>query len=84
MTEAAANVWFANAFRMMREQIITGMDLARSLSRRRQHERSQVVLAEHQGIIEAIARDDPEGARAAMRSHIDFARTRILGELTRS
>jgi DNA-binding FadR family transcriptional regulator len=80
VAEAAANDWFADTMRMMQEQVRVGMELARSLSRRRQHERSQIIPSEHAAIIEAIARHAPEEARRTMRAHIEFARTRILGE----
>ena len=52
------------------------------LSLRRSHERLLLVRAEHSRIVEAIRAEDAEGARAAMRAHIEAARARVLTDRT--
>jgi DNA-binding FadR family transcriptional regulator len=45
---------------------------------RRSRVRLETVQGEHTAIVEAIRAEDSEGARAAMRTHINNARARIL------
>jgi GntR family transcriptional regulator, transcriptional repressor for pyruvate dehydrogenase complex len=59
-----------------------GMHLGRKLSLRRSHKRLRLVQIEHSRIVEAIRAEDAEGARAAMRAHIEAARARVLTDST--
>lgn len=80
VAEATGNGFFASTIRLLRSQILLGMDLARRLSEGRSGERVSVVSQEHQEIVGAIRAGDAGRARNAMRSHIEFVRTRVLGE----
>ena len=64
------------------EHTVKGMELARKLSLRRSAKRLQVVQEEHVRIFKAIEAEDANGARDAMRTHIDNARIRILTNST--
>ena len=55
------------------------MKLAHKLSWADNHVRLKQILDEHARVFEAIAASDAEGARNAMRHHIENARERILG-----
>lgn len=56
---------------------------AEHLLRHRQHfhprDRGQAVLEEHRSILRLIAAQDAEGARRAMRNHLERARIRMMG-----
>ena len=49
---------------------------------RRNRNRLLLIKSEHSRIVEAIKAEDAEGARAAMRAHIEGARTRLLTDST--
>ncbi len=76
--EASGNPYFVNARRSMRDNIITGLNLTRSLSLTKPRERLQLVQDEHRQIRAAIEGRDPAEARAAMRRHIENARKRVF------
>ncbi len=80
VADATGNALFGSTLRLLRSQILFGMDLARRLSEPRRGERSAVVCGEHDAIARAIREGDAAAARQAMRAHIDFGRTRVLGE----
>lgn len=74
---ASENPFYVNTLTSLREQLLFGMNLARSFSNRRQN----VVKAlsdEHKAIAEAIIAGDPDLARERMRSHLQGSRARIL------
>ena len=75
---ATDNHYFVSARASMKSQIITGMNLARSLSLTRPAERLELVQAEHREIVEALERRDAEAARNAMRTHVRNARWRVF------
>jgi DNA-binding FadR family transcriptional regulator len=54
------------------------MELARSLTDKKSVERVRIVQAEHQAIVDAIARRSPEDAAAAVRVHVLNAKRRIF------
>lgn len=77
---ATRNKLFETGLHAIFAQISEGMRLARSMSLQRSKQRMRKVQAEHVVILEAIRAEDVEGAREAMRAHIDNARARILTE----
>ena len=81
---ASRNVLFESTLETLAAHTFAGMHLGRRLSLRRSHERLLLVQAEHSRIVEAIRAEDAEGARAAMRAHIEAARARVLTDRTES
>jgi DNA-binding FadR family transcriptional regulator len=79
---ATQNQLFVHAMEIFSEQTLKGMQLARSLSLRRNAERLRLVQQEHNRIFEAIKAEDPMLARDTMRNHIDNARIRVLTDST--
>lgn len=75
---ASDNHYFVSVRNSMRENILTGLRLTRNLSRTKSQKRLALVQAEHDAIYDAIARQDREAARAAMRRHIENARQRVF------
>jgi GntR family transcriptional regulator, transcriptional repressor for pyruvate dehydrogenase complex len=72
------NHYFVSVRTSMHANIITGLNLTRNLSLSKSTERLRLVQAEHEAIYAAIERQDAEGARNAMRTHIDNARKRVF------
>lgn len=77
--EAADNQYFATARSSMKANIIKGMNLTRSLSLNKPAERLELVQEEHLALLNAIDAGDADAARAAMRAHIENARSRVFG-----
>lgn len=75
---ASQNLLFVQSLESLSEHTLKGMQLARSLSLRRSKERLNLVQQEHIRIYEAIRAEDSNGAKEAMRTHIDNARVRVL------
>lgn len=75
---ASNNQYFVAARTSMRANILTGLNLTRNLSLTKPRERLMLVQKEHYAIFQAIERGDREGARTAMRRHIDNARQRVF------
>lgn len=78
IAQATRNKIFETSLRAVAGQAIQGMHVARSMSLKRSIARMRKVQAEHNDIVAAIRAEDAEGARAAMRTHIDNARARVL------
>jgi GntR family transcriptional regulator, transcriptional repressor for pyruvate dehydrogenase complex len=78
IARATRNKLFEISLKSIFAQLEGGMQLARSLSLRRSRVRLETVQEEHSAVVEAIRAEDAEAARAAMRAHINNARTRIL------
>jgi DNA-binding FadR family transcriptional regulator len=78
IARATRNKLFEISLKSIFAQLEGGMQLARSLSLRRSRVRLETVQHEHSAIVDAIRAEDSEAARAAMRAHINNARTRIL------
>lgn len=76
--EASDNQYFSAARVSMKSNIIAGLNLTRNLSLTKPQERMQLVQAEHYVIFDALERMDADGARRAMRLHIDNARRRVF------
>jgi GntR family transcriptional repressor for pyruvate dehydrogenase complex len=77
---AAQNQIFVQMMEVLSEHTLRGMELARTLSLRQSTRRLQLVQQEHSRILAAIAAEEPEEARNAMRTHIDNARLRVLSD----
>ena len=75
---ASDNRNFMVARTSMKSNIITGMNLTRSLSLTRPQDRVLLVQKEHYAVFGAIERQDGDGARHAMRTHIENARRRVF------
>lgn len=76
--KASDNQYFVAARTSMREHILTGMNLTRNLSLTKTRERLDLVQQEHYAILDAIERQDQDGARRAMRDHVEKARKRVF------
>lgn len=79
IAEATGNPMYASTMTMLREQILFGMRLTGVMSPPSAVDRVGTVQREHDRIIEAIDRQDAEGAREAMAEHLRLARKRLLG-----
>jgi GntR family transcriptional regulator, transcriptional repressor for pyruvate dehydrogenase complex len=79
---ASQNQLFVHAMEVYAEHTLKGMELARQLSLRRSARRLQLVQQEHIRVFAAIKDEDAAQARAAMRTHIDNARVRVLTDST--
>lgn len=75
---ASDNQYFASARSSMKANILTGLNLTRSLSLTKPQERMEMVQQEHYAIFRAIENQDQEAARAAMRAHVENARNRVF------
>ena len=80
IARASKNSFFIEQLNRLAEVVRNGMNLTRRLSLARKHKRQILVQAEHRAIVEAIVHQDDEGARNAMRLHIDNARRRALDD----
>ena len=77
---ATKNKVFESAMEALAVHTLQGITVTRNLSLRVGRKRLETVQAEHKLIYDAIRESNPDGARDAMRSHIDNARNRILTE----
>lgn len=75
---ASGNQYFSVARTSMKGNILTGLNLTRNLSLTKPQERLELVQSEHYEILEAIARQDADAARGAMRAHVENARKRVF------
>lgn len=75
---ASRNHLFYSALSSMRSQTHFSISLSRNLSREKSLARQVLMQQEYRAIVDAITRQDPAGAREAMRAHISQALNRIL------
>jgi GntR family transcriptional repressor for pyruvate dehydrogenase complex len=75
---ASGNQYFAIARTSMKSNILTGLNLTRNLSLTKPMERLELVQREHYLIYDAIKGMDQEGARIAMRDHVENAKKRMF------
>lgn len=80
VARASGNQFFVSAIASMREQVLVSMTLMRNLSLLKSVERQRLVQAEHEVILAALKRRDPEAAGLAMRQHLENARNRMFGK----
>lgn len=78
IARATKNPFFQATLESLGQQIGFGMRLSRSLTLLAAPGRQETVQAEHAAVIEAIRRQDADGAAAAMRRHIAAARDRMF------
>ncbi|MBT0958880.1 FadR family transcriptional regulator [Alphaproteobacteria bacterium KMM 3653] len=76
--EAAGNRYFAAARVSIKPNILMGLNLTRNLSLTKPQERMELVQQEHYAVLKALEAGDQDGARAAMRAHVENARNRVF------
>jgi GntR family transcriptional regulator, transcriptional repressor for pyruvate dehydrogenase complex len=79
---ASRNTLFESTLETLAAHTFAGMCLGRKLSLSRGQKRLLLIRVEHSRIFETIKMEDPDGARAAMRDHIEAARARVLTDST--
>ncbi len=80
VARASGNQFFVTAIASMQAQVLVSMSLMRNLSlSKKSDERQALVQAEHQQVLHALQRRDPQAAGAAMRAHLENARRRMFG-----
>ncbi|WP_366554917.1 FadR/GntR family transcriptional regulator [Aquibaculum sediminis] len=79
VAEAAGNPLFVQAIEMLGTAMHNGITVARRLKLMTNSLRLHQVLHEHEAVLDAISRQDPEAARDAMHRHITKSRDRMLG-----
>jgi DNA-binding FadR family transcriptional regulator len=82
IARASRNQLFVQTLDALAIHTFNGMNITRNLSLARNRKRLQLVQEEHRRIVDAILAGDDELARAVMRTHIDNARNRALGDST--
>ena len=76
--KASHNHYFTSTLNSMKPNILTGINLTRNLSLLKPKTRLDLVQKEHYLIVQAIEKKDANGARNAMRAHLDNARSRVF------
>ena len=79
VARASGNQFFVSAIASMQAQVLMSMDLMRNLSLHKSVERQKLVQAEHEVLLAALQARDAAGAEAAMRRHLENARSRMFG-----
>jgi len=77
VAKASGNPFYVNGLESLREHIMFGIRLAWTFAGN-EYDFSQVISNQHRAILDAIADQDAEAARAAMRTHLSWARSRLL------
>jgi GntR family transcriptional regulator, transcriptional repressor for pyruvate dehydrogenase complex len=80
IARASRNQLFVQTLDALALHTFNGMNITRNLSLTRNRKRLTLVQEEHHRILEAIRAGDDEAARSVMRTHIDNARHRALGD----
>jgi GntR family transcriptional repressor for pyruvate dehydrogenase complex len=80
IARASRNQLFVQTLDALAIHTFNGMNITRNLSLTRNRRRLLLVQEEHHRILEAIRAGDEESARREMRTHIDNARHRALGD----
>ena len=75
---ASKNRFYGAIVDQIREHILQGIVINRTLKMNRGRERIERVLFDHRAISEAIRTSDADAARVAMRAHLDNAKSRIF------
>ncbi|WP_137896286.1 FadR/GntR family transcriptional regulator [Ramlibacter sp. 2FC] len=78
IAQATANPRMAQVLATLKFDVSHAINLWRHMAQMRPWQRTQDVQAEHRAIFELIRAQDAEGARRAMRSHVEKARIRML------
>ena len=74
---ASNNVFYSNTLVSLREHMLIGLKLEWSFSGTRAEFRESVAV-QHAAIVDAIERRDVDGARMAMRTHLQWARSKLV------
>ena len=82
VARATQNSVLVNAQQSLSDHIRNWMTMMLKTTSRPQSERHEFRHREHQAIIDAIARMDPDAAALAARRHIENGRTRLLTEIS--
>ena len=77
IARATQNKYFETTMELVKEPATFAINLTQNLMRPRPHERLEV-KAEHLAILDAIKRQRPGPAKAAMRHHIERAQARLI------
>ncbi|MFC3339948.1 FadR/GntR family transcriptional regulator [Paracandidimonas soli] len=80
IAHASGNELYASVLESVLEPVQGFMRLALNLTRTGTQQRSIMVMAEHEAIVQAIAKQDSEQARIAMKYHLGQARGRLVGQ----
>lgn len=78
IAQATANPRMAQLLATLKFDVSHAINLWRHMAQMKPWQRTQEVLDEHRAIFNLIHQQDAEGARRAMRSHIEKARIRML------
>jgi GntR family transcriptional repressor for pyruvate dehydrogenase complex len=78
IAQATANPRMAQVVRALEYDVSHAVNLWRHLAQMKPWRRTQDALDEHRAIFELIRNQDAEGARRAMRGHVENARVRML------
>jgi GntR family transcriptional repressor for pyruvate dehydrogenase complex len=78
IAQASANPRMLQVIQTLQYDVSHAVNMTRHLVRLKPWQRTNDVLQEHREIYRCIERQDAEGARRAMRSHIEKARIRML------
>lgn len=82
LAAASKNKLFTMTLKALSDVIFQGMSVARKLTLQASTKRLLTVQTEHCRIFEAIRNEDANGARKAVRLHIENARARVLSDTT--
>jgi len=80
IAQSTKNNFFIEQLNGLSQYVRNGMNLTRRLSLARKRKRQMLVQNEHREIVRLITAQDEDGAREAMRAHIDNARKRALDD----
>lgn len=78
IADATGNPFFKTALQTLSRYAAEGIEIARTLSLASSKARVQLVQKEHKRVLEKIIDGDVNGAREAMRAHLQNAKIRIL------
>jgi len=76
--QASANPRLAQVLKSLEYDVSHAINLWRHMAQLKPWRRTQDAMGEHRAIYELIKQQDAEGARRAMRSHVEKARIRML------
>lgn len=78
VASASGNSRICDALRAVEYDVNHSIDLARHTARIDNVDKRRAIFEEHRRIYEMIERQDVDGARAAMRAHLEHARLRLM------
>ncbi|MDO9402871.1 MAG: FadR/GntR family transcriptional regulator [Polaromonas sp.] len=78
IAQSTANPRMAQVLKSLEYDVSHAVNLWRHMAQMKPWQRTQDALDEHRALFELIRRQDADGARHAMRSHVEKARVRML------